>query len=193
MEEHQQKASKTIAQVLECSICYEQMTKPKVLPCQHTFCLDCLTKRADITAKKISCAICRSLHDLPSICIEHEFGLPNNLTLMAIIDSMTPPSPPSEKTIIKPQKACYKYPQWYNGYKCNPDPGPIPLRYTIPVTNNAHTMPNLLSNVSTYCNVQGINFGINIGNTSFPIKFTSMNIDILIDKSNLKKKCIERL
>ena len=89
-EKHHQKASKTIAQVLECSICFNQMTKPKILPCQHTFCWDCLKKIADITAKKISCAICRSLHDLPSVCIEHEYGLPNNLTLMAIIESMSP-------------------------------------------------------------------------------------------------------
>ena len=107
MEENHQKASKTIAQDLECPICYEQMTKPKVLPCQHSFCFDCLRKIADIDAKKLSCAICRSPHDLPNVCIEHEFGLPNNLTLMAIIDSMSPPPP--ENAITKPWKAsCYK-------------------------------------------------------------------------------------
>ena len=111
MEEHHQKASKTIAEVLECSICYEQMKKPKVLPCQHTFCLNCLTNIADITAKKVRCAICRSLHDLPSVCNEHEFELPNNLTLMAIIDSMSPPPP--ENAITKPRKS--------SCYKCNPD------------------------------------------------------------------------
>ena len=104
MEEHNQKASKTIAQVLECSVCYEQMTKPKVLPCQHTFCLDCLTKMADIAAKKISCAICRSLHDLPSISIEHEYGLPNNLTLVAIFDSMSLPLGPEIVTLTKVTK-----------------------------------------------------------------------------------------
>ena len=56
-EEYCIKASRTIAQVLECPICYDKMKKPKILPCQHTFCWKCLKKIADTTAQNISCAI----------------------------------------------------------------------------------------------------------------------------------------
>ena len=103
-EEYCKKASRTIAQVLECPICYNKMKKPKILPCQHTFCWKCLKKIADTTAQNISCAICRSLHDLPSISIEHEYGLPNNLTLVAIFDSMSLPLGPEIVTLTKVTK-----------------------------------------------------------------------------------------
>ena len=83
----QKKASECIAQVLECSICQEQMSHPKMLPCQHTFCLSCLIEIANYTLmKKISCSICRREHNLPNDGVR---GFPNNLTLITLIDSMS--------------------------------------------------------------------------------------------------------
>ena len=78
-------ASQCIAEVLECSVCYEQMVYPKMLPCQHTFCLSCLDKIANYDLKKISCAICRSQHYLP---IAGVMGFSDNLTLVRLIDSI---------------------------------------------------------------------------------------------------------
>ena len=77
--------SESVAKLRECSICFEQMSLPKVLPCQHTFCLNCLTKTVDSIMKKIQCAICRKVHNLPNNGVK---GFPNNLTLMTLIDSM---------------------------------------------------------------------------------------------------------
>ena len=96
------KLSESVTKLLECSICFEQMSIPKVLPCQHTFCLNCLKRTADsaqtpspdlilnnsvtiISFKNICCAICRKKHKVPNEGVK---GFPNNLTLMTLIDSM---------------------------------------------------------------------------------------------------------
>ena len=77
--------SECVTKLRECSICFEQTSLPKVLPCQHTFCLNCLTKTVDSIMKKIQCAVCRKVHNLPNNGVK---GFPNNLTLMTLIDSM---------------------------------------------------------------------------------------------------------
>ena len=72
--------------LLECSICLEEMTKPKILPCGHSFCLTCLNRTADRNNKKVLCAICRKKHRLPKFGVK---GFPNNFTLVALLDSMS--------------------------------------------------------------------------------------------------------
>lgn len=34
--------SLSVDEILECPICLERLKRPKMLPCQHTFCLSCL-------------------------------------------------------------------------------------------------------------------------------------------------------
>ena len=49
-----------------CSVCLELFTEPKVLPCCHTFCLECLKKTATSEAKgQITCPQCRQSHPIP--------------------------------------------------------------------------------------------------------------------------------
>ena len=54
-----------VDKLLECSVCLEQIKQPKMLTCQHTFCLDpCLirmTKRNNSKRNKftVECPICR--------------------------------------------------------------------------------------------------------------------------------------
>ena len=43
---------------LKCGICHENFTRPKVLPCLHTFCQDCLEKAQDI-GDRLVCPSCR--------------------------------------------------------------------------------------------------------------------------------------
>ena len=54
---------------LTCSICLEQYTNPKILPCFHSFCLDCLGGvPLDLTQQgnySIRCPTCRSPCQLP--------------------------------------------------------------------------------------------------------------------------------
>ena len=54
-----------VDKLLECSVCLEQIKQPKMLTCQHTFCLDpCLiglVKQSNSKRKKytVECPICR--------------------------------------------------------------------------------------------------------------------------------------
>ncbi|XP_078661418.1 tripartite motif-containing protein 2-like [Branchiostoma floridae x Branchiostoma belcheri] len=60
---------------LSCSICLELFTRPKVLPCQHTFCQDCLQDHAG-RGGTFQCPICRRQVRLPRQGVA---GLPDNL------------------------------------------------------------------------------------------------------------------
>lgn len=73
-----------IEERLRCSICLERYKMPKVLPCQHTFCLSpCLENLFDPTIGKIKCAQCRSKHRIPLGGIQQ---FPNNLTIMDFLE-----------------------------------------------------------------------------------------------------------
>ncbi|XP_035659378.1 tripartite motif-containing protein 3-like [Branchiostoma floridae] len=60
---------------LTCSICLELFTRPKVLPCQHTFCQDCLQDHAG-RGGAFQCPNCRQQVRLPPQGVT---GLPDNL------------------------------------------------------------------------------------------------------------------
>ncbi|XP_050419103.1 E3 ubiquitin-protein ligase TRIM56 [Patella vulgata] len=49
---------------LECAICLEIFTKPKFLPCFHTFCLDCLDRMIKAN-NRLTCPQCRKVHKIP--------------------------------------------------------------------------------------------------------------------------------
>ena len=48
-----------------CSVCLELFTEPKVLPCCHTFCLECLNKTAR-GRDQVTCPKCRKAHQIPA-------------------------------------------------------------------------------------------------------------------------------
>ena len=48
-----------------CSVCLEQFSEPKILPCCHTFCLKCLEKIVSEKAE-ITCPQCRKTHAVPA-------------------------------------------------------------------------------------------------------------------------------
>ena len=66
----------SISKILECPICFRRMSAPKMLPCQHTFCLECTKKVA--TKKQVQCALFQRKHKLP---VNGVIGLPNNSIL----------------------------------------------------------------------------------------------------------------
>ena len=56
-----------------------QLLEPKMLPCQHTFCLKCII----VAEEQIQCPLCLRKHLLTDNGAK---GLPNNITIIALIE-----------------------------------------------------------------------------------------------------------
>jgi len=70
------KTGSSIKEILQCSICLETFTEPKVLPCIHTFCCQCLqTLCKDDDDYEHACPLCRKAFYLSDGRIQ---DLPNN-------------------------------------------------------------------------------------------------------------------
>ena len=63
--------------MVECAVCQEVFTDPRMLPCQHTFCMECLLRMVQhqIGTNRFSCPECRADYHLTTVDI---LMLPNN-------------------------------------------------------------------------------------------------------------------
>eukprot|EP00058_Branchiostoma_floridae_P000673 XP_002586161.1 hypothetical protein BRAFLDRAFT_109857 [Branchiostoma floridae] len=84
---------------LTCSICLELFTRPKMLPCQHTFCQDCLQ---DLASRKVPlrCPNCRQQVRLPPQGVA---GLPDNLMAANMCERLQNQATLSGETRKQPQ------------------------------------------------------------------------------------------
>ncbi|VDH96252.1 E3 SUMO-protein ligase RanBP2 [Mytilus galloprovincialis] len=89
--------------ILTCPICLERYTKPKYLPCLHTFCEDCILTYIVSVFKKsekkvnIECPVCRTTVTLPKEgCTPREWvgQFPGNFLIVGLLEKE------------KPQKLC---------------------------------------------------------------------------------------
>ena len=68
--------AKQLSDVMECPICIEVFTDPRLLPCVHTYCLKCIKAwRDEQSGDILACPVCRKEFTLPSSGAE---GLPKN-------------------------------------------------------------------------------------------------------------------
>ena len=55
------------ADMLRCSVCLNDFTDPRALPCLHTFCLNCLVQLTNFAIGKVmKCPICKEAHQIPT-------------------------------------------------------------------------------------------------------------------------------
>lgn len=74
-----------IQQRLTCPVCLDRYKQPKLLPCQHSFCLTpCLVNLVDRVTRRVKCPECRVVHPLPMQ--GGVDGFPNNITIMRFLD-----------------------------------------------------------------------------------------------------------
>jgi len=73
-----------ICDITSCSICLETFKEPKVLPCIHTFCLQCLdTYYEDKDPnEETTCPLCRKLFLIPLGGVQN---LPNNFFIHQLL------------------------------------------------------------------------------------------------------------
>merc|ERR1712203_614195 len=71
-------------QLLTCCICLDRYRTPKLLPCQHSYCLDpCMEGLVDYVKKQVKCPECRAEHRIPYNGIQ---GFPTNYTLQKFLE-----------------------------------------------------------------------------------------------------------
>merc|ERR1711992_199970 len=71
-------------QLLTCCICLDRYRTPKLLPCQHSYCLDpCMEGLVDYVKKQVKCPECRAEHRVPYNGIQ---GFPTNYTLTRFLE-----------------------------------------------------------------------------------------------------------
>ncbi|KHJ49322.1 zinc finger, C3HC4 type [Trichuris suis] len=73
-----------IEELLTCPICLDRYKNPKVLPCQHSFCLEpCLEGLMDAARRTVKCPECRVEHLAPQ---DGARGWPTNYTLVGFLE-----------------------------------------------------------------------------------------------------------
>ncbi|XP_006821753.1 uncharacterized protein LOC102803509 [Saccoglossus kowalevskii] len=67
---------------LKCAVCLDVYNEPRLLPCGHTFCFQCIQNIRKHNEDQLKCALCRAKHIIPLQGIEA--FLPNYYILSAV-------------------------------------------------------------------------------------------------------------
>ncbi|XP_066270443.1 tripartite motif-containing protein 2-like [Branchiostoma lanceolatum] len=123
---------------LTCSICLELFTRPKVLPCQHTFCQDCLQVYFADSQEPSKCPTC----DLEvSLSPEGVTCLPENQSAAKMCEKLQKTAANTDKQ-AKPRNRCSTHPsEDYRLYctQCN-----VPVCYVcLEQTHDGHSMTSI--------------------------------------------------
>lgn len=83
----------SIERFTECPLCLEQFKEPRILPCSHTYCTNCLIDLShhsdndlDEDVHKITCPTCNETHKLNDEKRKSIEKFPRNLALKQLID-----------------------------------------------------------------------------------------------------------
>ena len=82
-----------LEELLTCSVCQDSFTNPRILPCHHSFCQDCLERVPQNKKNEVyylSCPVCRNDAEIPkegfpsSFFINHLKDMQDNLSIASI-------------------------------------------------------------------------------------------------------------
>lgn len=89
-----------MASVHICTICFEEYRDPKIIPCFHTFCRDCLGSHVERVLRdgKFNCPVCRAVIKTPENGVD---GFQSNFYINELTKSMTLQGKSKEKEAVK--------------------------------------------------------------------------------------------
>jgi len=75
-----------VTEIATCPICLEDFKNSKMLPCVHSFCLECIKGHCKdkVTGDDVACPVCRKEFQIPDAGVE---ALPHNFFLQNLIDA----------------------------------------------------------------------------------------------------------
>ncbi|XP_069698796.1 tripartite motif-containing protein 2-like isoform X2 [Periplaneta americana] len=77
-----------VEDLLQCHLCNKRLRRPKMLPCQHTFCLECLQGLAPPASKNLACPSCGLNVELQTAGPDGVLVLPPNLYLDSLLTAL---------------------------------------------------------------------------------------------------------
>jgi len=71
--------------IAECSVCYDTFKEPRTLPCQHTYCKQCIQRviESSTSDDRAPCPMCREEFTIPQNGVD---GLPKNIFIEQLKD-----------------------------------------------------------------------------------------------------------
>ncbi|KAI5646652.1 NHL repeat domain-containing protein [Phthorimaea operculella] len=70
--------------LLTCCVCLDRYRNPKLLPCQHSYCMEpCMDGLVDYVRRQVKCPECRTEHRIPYQGVQ---GFPTNVTLQRFLE-----------------------------------------------------------------------------------------------------------
>ncbi|KAK8739439.1 hypothetical protein OTU49_003636 [Cherax quadricarinatus] len=89
-----------LEQLLTCCICLDRFRNPKLLPCQHSVCMEpCMEGLVDYVRRQVKCPECRAEHRIPYNGVQ---GFPSNVTLQRFLEAhieITGETPDPHRTV----------------------------------------------------------------------------------------------
>src|SRR6218665_793720 len=85
-----EKAADHLREITECPICMSVFTDPKMLPCIHTLCVECLNRTGEAEQKKsedkMPCPLCRKEFMIPEVGM---YGVQKNFFMENLLEFKT--------------------------------------------------------------------------------------------------------
>jgi len=89
-----------VTEIATCPICLEDFKNSKMLPCVHSFCLECLRSHCkdEVSGDGVACPVCRKEFQIPHAGVE---ALPHNFFLQNLIDARDASSQKAEEVLCE--------------------------------------------------------------------------------------------